>query len=904
MTAGSGARPGATKFARAGVALAVALGVSMGGIAPASAAFAPWSPHPEASRRVARVPVILVHGLASSGQAWRGTELYRALRAEGYREGVDLFLLDYAAESAGDYVSLAETRLAPLVREALRRTGHGRVDVVAHSMGGLVARAYLADPARRRTVRTLVLIASPGRGSPAASALKRASLVEPGWNPPAAHREHVEAMAAGVFAPLLDRLFAAAQAEREAPGDPFALLREREPAAYAAHFERQQEPLDGSGAAPGPPLRPPGPRADLTRAYLNAIAFDRAVAARLSGTSPGGEDGGDTGDDGGAEEPEGSGNLLLKVAGWAGVPPDSVAVDRLVRRTWDVPAAPAADGNPRFDPLLANHFLAGWTDAEPAWRAAGGAVISGAELPHPEPKYVVIAGAIPNPWRSRAPWVGDNDGLVEVDSAFIPQGENDAFRLFAGAGAGHSTLKQMPAVASFVVQHLREFFPPRRRHAPTPARGWWRSGVRRFEAREPLRPWEPTFIEVSAARLDGASGRLAFELRFDARAAGAGGPAAAPSVRAYLESAAGDRIDRRPVALTPVPGGWEATLFIDGFGADVGRVWLGARAAAAEIGRRFTAAAFRAVPLEMAYRVRWDPAPEPDLEPAARSTPPSAASAEPVRPTARAGGDGAGAAMPHGGRTPPRGLAGTPGDSFGAAGLAREAGPPGVAVDAGVEAAAGEEEIPDPVEAPPPPDGLIVVHRRTKRISRLEATKTVHQRWEWDFGDGHVFTDLNPAHVRSLQVHAYAAPGLYRVTATSWSNHGGILRRQTWLVPGPPPAPPGGPAPPAVHTFLAESISEPRLRFELDAPRKWMAGRPADVRVVAEVSPPPYVDRVEVDVDPARSFQVLWVRPGRFTVRVAAVVRLTYRFPEGAVRVRNVYVREAEVDVLTTALTG
>jgi pimeloyl-ACP methyl ester carboxylesterase len=53
------------------------------------------------------------------------------------------------------------------VRDLLAHSYAARVDLVGHSMGGLVARAYLAEPGAARRVRTLVLLGAPNQGSAA-----------------------------------------------------------------------------------------------------------------------------------------------------------------------------------------------------------------------------------------------------------------------------------------------------------------------------------------------------------------------------------------------------------------------------------------------------------------------------------------------------------------------------------------------------------------------------------------------------------------------------------------------------------------------------------------------------------------------------------------------------------------
>ena len=214
-----------------------------------------------------------------------------------------------------------------------------------------------------------------------------------------------------------------------------------------------------------------------------------------------------------------------------------------------------------------------------------------------------------------------------------------------------------------------------------------------------------------------------------------------------------------------------------------------------------------------------------------------------------------------------------------------------------------------------------VVYRNKRTTDRVE-DRTYHVRWEWDFGDGTTWVDGDPSHIVSEASHAFP-PGTYTVRARSVSNKGTILREITWEVTvsapgetmrfetgGGPAAGGGEPPPPAaeggwaVRTFRAETVREARPRLVLHGPRKWITGRPARFRVEVEVPPVPFLDAVTVTLYPAREFDVVWARPGIFLVQAAAVVRATYRLPEGRLVITNTYVVERKVDVLATSVTG
>ncbi|NVM79219.1 triacylglycerol esterase/lipase EstA (alpha/beta hydrolase family) [Duganella sp. SG902] len=97
------------------------------------------------------LPVLLIHGYACNSGYWLPmSKLLRAARVSHY--GIDL---EPPGASIDDYVPQVAAAVARLRRE----TGSPQVIIVAHSMGGLVARAYLrrhggADIARVITLGT------------------------------------------------------------------------------------------------------------------------------------------------------------------------------------------------------------------------------------------------------------------------------------------------------------------------------------------------------------------------------------------------------------------------------------------------------------------------------------------------------------------------------------------------------------------------------------------------------------------------------------------------------------------------------------------------------------------------------------------------------------------------------
>jgi len=102
------------------------------------------------------LPVLLVHGYVCNRGYW--TKLSRQLARAGIvHDGVDLEPIGADIEEFVPQVELAITELCA-------RTGSDRVILVAHSMGGLVARAWLRRHGAARVAR-IITIGTPHHGT-------------------------------------------------------------------------------------------------------------------------------------------------------------------------------------------------------------------------------------------------------------------------------------------------------------------------------------------------------------------------------------------------------------------------------------------------------------------------------------------------------------------------------------------------------------------------------------------------------------------------------------------------------------------------------------------------------------------------------------------------------------------
>lgn len=120
-------------------------------------------------------PVIIVPGILGSwnfGGGWQldpifntYDNLWAALKLAGYEEGVNLFAFPYNWRLSNVYSAM---ELKSKIDEVKVICDCDKVDIVAHSMGGLVARAYVEMGNYDNDIDQLIFLATPHRGSPKA----------------------------------------------------------------------------------------------------------------------------------------------------------------------------------------------------------------------------------------------------------------------------------------------------------------------------------------------------------------------------------------------------------------------------------------------------------------------------------------------------------------------------------------------------------------------------------------------------------------------------------------------------------------------------------------------------------------------------------------------------------------
>jgi pimeloyl-ACP methyl ester carboxylesterase len=124
-----------------------------------------------------RIPVLLVHGIGGTAANWK--PLAARLDAKKFQVWV------YAYPS-GLRLADAAKALEAAVNDLHERYGFARLDVVGHSMGGLVARQYMLEAAERGHagwLRNFVTLSTPWGGQEAAAlGVEHAPSAIPAWH--------------------------------------------------------------------------------------------------------------------------------------------------------------------------------------------------------------------------------------------------------------------------------------------------------------------------------------------------------------------------------------------------------------------------------------------------------------------------------------------------------------------------------------------------------------------------------------------------------------------------------------------------------------------------------------------------------------------------------------------------
>jgi pimeloyl-ACP methyl ester carboxylesterase len=98
-------------------------------------------------------PIIFVHGIGASAAVWHKFPV----------PGRQVFYISFTRRYADPADQVME--LNNFIDQVLKQTGQSKVILVCHSMGGLVARQYLADHRSDHKVDRLILLSTPNLGT-------------------------------------------------------------------------------------------------------------------------------------------------------------------------------------------------------------------------------------------------------------------------------------------------------------------------------------------------------------------------------------------------------------------------------------------------------------------------------------------------------------------------------------------------------------------------------------------------------------------------------------------------------------------------------------------------------------------------------------------------------------------
>lgn len=103
-------------------------------------------------------PILLVHGIIHNRSAFMS--LKKKMEKQGWE---NVFTMNYSTFH-GNVLQMVE-ELGRKIEMVMKKTGAKQIDIVAHSLGGIVARAYMSLGEGRGKVRKLVTLGTPHQGT-------------------------------------------------------------------------------------------------------------------------------------------------------------------------------------------------------------------------------------------------------------------------------------------------------------------------------------------------------------------------------------------------------------------------------------------------------------------------------------------------------------------------------------------------------------------------------------------------------------------------------------------------------------------------------------------------------------------------------------------------------------------
>jgi pimeloyl-ACP methyl ester carboxylesterase len=121
---------------------------------------------PVANAQSEKLPVLLIHGYFSNASVWQTWE--QLLRNDGIIARAVTFADDprtFVDEDACGSAAAHASELDQIIEEFKMDTRSEKINIVAHSKGGLDARLYLANNLFNDDVANLIMIGTPNKGS-------------------------------------------------------------------------------------------------------------------------------------------------------------------------------------------------------------------------------------------------------------------------------------------------------------------------------------------------------------------------------------------------------------------------------------------------------------------------------------------------------------------------------------------------------------------------------------------------------------------------------------------------------------------------------------------------------------------------------------------------------------------
>ena len=108
------------------------------------------------------LPVLLIHGHMEDATVWnKWVDLLK-------KDGISAYPITFKQSDDGCGSAAEHAKeLSNIIRQIKKETGQNKVNIVAHSKGGLDARVYLANNTTK-DVANLIMIGTPNAGSPLA----------------------------------------------------------------------------------------------------------------------------------------------------------------------------------------------------------------------------------------------------------------------------------------------------------------------------------------------------------------------------------------------------------------------------------------------------------------------------------------------------------------------------------------------------------------------------------------------------------------------------------------------------------------------------------------------------------------------------------------------------------------